>query len=418
MERRDFLRLGVAGAAAAGLAPALPVHPAFAGGDDGPYGPLLPPDANGIMLPEGFTSIELARADQPVGRSGYLWPRFPDGGATFATKKGWIYTSNSEVPNPGEGGVAAIRFDKQGEVVDAYAILTGTQTNCAGGPTPWGTWLSGEEHPVGQIWECDPTGKKEGVPLPALGVFRHEAAAVDAKREHVYLTEDDEVGRLYRFTPKRFPKLDTGTLEVAAVDEAGRVRWLEVPDPTGEAVPTNQQVPESTAFDGGEGIWYERGTVYFTTKGDVKVWAYDVRRQTLEAIHDPAVLPDSPLSAVDNIVLTPAGDVLVAEDQETEQELVLITPDGVVVPLLHMTGHDGSELAGPAFSPDGEFLYFSSQRGGGGPGITYAITGPFDETKKKRGKKKDAKALALPGAGLALTVAGAIWRLRERDEPA
>lgn len=408
MDRREFLRLGGAGAAAAGLAPALP---ALAGGADGPHGPLLPPDGNGIMLPAGFTSIEIARADQAVGRSGYLWPRFPDGGATFATKNGWIYVSNSEVPNPGEGGVAALRFDKQGEVLDAYPILTGTQTNCAGGPTPWGTWLSGEEHPAGQIWECDPTGKKEAAPLPALGVFRHEAAAADPRREHVYLTEDDPVGRFYRFTPTRYPKLDTGTLEVAVVDEA-RVRWLEVPDPTGGAGRTSAQVPESTAFNGGEGIWYEAGIVYFTTKGDVKVWAYDVRRQTLAAIHDPAVLPRSPLSAVDNIVLTPAGDVLVAEDQVTEQELVLITPQGAVVPLLRMTGHDGSELAGPAFSPNGRFLYVSSQRGGGGAGITYAITGPFEKTKKKKGGSKNA--LGPPGAALALTVAGAIWRLRDR----
>jgi secreted PhoX family phosphatase len=412
VDRREFLRLGVAGAAAAGLAPVLP---AWAGGADGPYGPLRAPDANGIMLPAGFTSIEIARADRPVGRSGYLWPRFPDGGATFDTKRAWIYVSNSEVPNPGEGGVAAIRFDKQGEVVDAYPILTGTQTNCAGGPTPWGTWLSGEEHPTGQIWECDPTGKTAGAPLPALGVFRHEAAAVDPRREHVYLTEDEPDGRLYRFTPNRYPKLDAGALEVAAVDDGGRVTWMPLPDPSAGSAPTRDQVPESTAFNGGEGIWYHRGKVYATTKGDRRVWVYDTRRERIAVLHDPAAVAESPLSAVDNLTVTPTGDVLIAEDQTEEQELVLITRAGAVVPMLRMTGHEGSELAGPAFSPDGRFLYFSSQRGGGGPGITFAVTGPFERAKRKKKDDDRKDALGLPGPVLALTVAGAIWRLRDRD---
>ncbi|HUF84192.1 MAG TPA: hypothetical protein VMQ81_06320, partial [Acidimicrobiia bacterium] len=112
------------------------------------------------------------------------------------------------------------------------------------------------------------------------------------------------------------------------------------------------------------------------------------------------------------------------------QELVLITPDGAVVPFLRMDAqHEGSELAGQAFSPDGKFMYFSSQRGGGGPGITYAVTGPFVEKKKDEKKSSIGQAFgALPsaraatmlppvGAGTALAVgaAGALWRLRDRD---
>ncbi|MGH9048825.1 MAG: alkaline phosphatase PhoX [Acidimicrobiia bacterium] len=384
MERREFLKL--AGVAAVAVRfPRLVGDGAGTGAD---YGALLPPDANGIMLPEGFTSVEVARATQTVGSGGYVWHRFPDGGATFPVKGGWIYASNSEVPTPGEGGAGAVRFDRGGEVVDAHPLLEGTQTNCAGGPTPWGTWLSCEEHAGGQVWETDPTGREAAVALPALGVFQHEAAAVDPKREHVYLTEDVPDGRLYRFTPERYPKLDAGTLEVAAVDDEGRVTWLEVPDPSATGTPTRQQVPESTAFNGGEGIWYEGGVVYFSTKGDKLVWEYDAKRARLTTLHDPADAPDSPISSVDNLVMTPGGDLLVAEDQTADQELVLITRAGGVVPLLRMdASHEGSELCGPAFSPDGRHLYFSSERGGGGSGVTYAVTGPFEQAKKK-GKKQ------------------------------
>jgi uncharacterized protein len=354
-------------------------------GGAGPYGELLAPDANGIMLPDGFTSIEVARSNQVVGSSGYVWPRFPDGGATFRVDDGWIYASNSEVPNAGEGGAAALRFDRGGEVVDAYPILEGTHTNCAGGPTPWGTWLSCEEYDGGQVWECDPTGREDAVVRPALGVFEHEAAAVDPKREQIYLTEDVPDGRLYRFTPDDYPSLDAGPLEVAAVAGDGEVTWHELPDPSATGMPTRQQVPESTAFDGGEGIWYERGIVYFATKGDQKIWEYDVKRGRLVTLHDPTDAPGTPISSVDNLVMTPGGDLLVCEDQTADQELVLITPDGATVPLLRMDAtHEGSELCGAAFSPNGEHLYFSSERGAGGPGVTYAVTGPFEQRKKRR----------------------------------
>jgi secreted PhoX family phosphatase len=379
LDRREFLTLGVGTAAALSLAVRLPRLPT-AGGvalGDGGYGPLQPSDANGLMLPEGFASRELARSTQPVGPNGYLWHTFPDGGATFPAGRGWIYTSNSEYPQPGAGGAGALRFDRDGEVVDAYSILTGTQTNCAGGPTPWGTWLSCEEHDTGLTWECDPTGEEPARSLPALGTFRHEAAAVDPKREQLYLTEDERSGRFYRFTPRRYPSLEAGTLEVAVVD-GERVRWLEVPDPAAATTPTREQVPESTPFNGGEGIWYRRGIVYFATKGDRSVWAYDVRRARVTKLVDPAADPNSPVSSVDNLAVTPAGDVLIAEDQNEASELIVVTRAGAATPLLRFgPEHTGSELCGPAFSPDGTRLYFSSERGAGGPGATYEVTGPF-----------------------------------------
>ena len=145
-----------------------------------PFGPLGGQDPNGIRLPSGFEARIVARSGEtPLLGTGYDWHAAPDGGATFATQDGgWIYVSNSEINDRG-GGVGALRFDAAGQLIDAYSILSGTTRNCAGGPTPWGTWLSCEEVADGYVWECDPLGSFNPRRLPALGAFRHEAAAVD-----------------------------------------------------------------------------------------------------------------------------------------------------------------------------------------------------------------------------------------------
>jgi secreted PhoX family phosphatase len=424
IDRRRFLGLGVAATAAVGVAGALELPAAALGVDqagDGPYGPLGPPDANGIQLPGGFRARELARGDAPVAGTDYPWPVFPDGGATFPARGGgWTYVANSEHPAAGAGGVSALRFSSGGELVDAYRILDGTQTNCAGGATPWRTWLSGEEYPEGQVWECDPAGRRPGRALPALGRFEHEAAAVDPKDRRVYLTEDVPDGRFYRFTPKKYPSLDAGKLEAAVVAGNGSVTWQTVPDPAAGSTPTREQVPESTPFDGGEGIAYHRGTVYFTTKGDERVWEYDTRRKRVRVLYDGRAHPELPLNGVDNVTITPRGSVLVAEDHPNDNlELVMLTRDGLAAPLLRVTGHGGSELAGPAFSPDGSRLYFSSQRGGGGSGITYEVTGPFRRIEEQRVSSAGMLPSLPVGNGVALTLAaaGALLRLRARGHP-
>ena len=380
--RREFLQTGVTAAGTLAFggefwreALAATVRPA-----PGPYGPLGPPDANGLRLPSGFHARLVARAQQPVSGTSYPWHLFPDGQATYPTRGGgWILVSNCEAPAFIGGGAGAIRFDRNGRICSAYRILADTDVNCSGGATPWGTWLSCEEVDRGQVWECDPHGVRAAVARPAMGVFKHEAAAVDPRGKRVYLTEDIGDGGFYRFTPERWPNLSEGHLEIAAVAPNGLVTWHQVPDPSAATTPTRHQVPGSTPFARGEGIWFDSGIVYVATTADNRVHAYDTRWRRIEVIYDAAKLTDPPLTGVDNMTVARSGDLYVCEDNGTgELDIVLITPGRRIARFLTATGahHTTSELAGVVFDPRGRRLYFASQRFDG-TGAIFEVSGPF-----------------------------------------
>jgi secreted PhoX family phosphatase len=414
LRRRELISSGVAAAGMLSFGPAFweaLARPAIAG--VGPYGPLGEPDENGIALPEGFRSRVVATGGLPVAGTAYTWHIFSDGASTFRTGDGgWILVSNSEVPtpvdlpidppigNPGEGGASAIRFDPDGRIVDAYRILSGTTSNCAGGLTPWGTWLSCEETDRGLVWECDPSGRQEALARPALGAFNHEAACVDRRTGYVYLSEDEGEGCLYRFRPRKDRDLRRGVLEVAKVGDGGRVRWVRLPDPAAETEATRDQVKGAKRFARGEGIWFSRGVVYLATTRDSRIWAYDTREERIRVLYDAAKLKNPPLTDVDNITVSRrSGDLFVCEDNGGADafDIGLITP-GVgpmrqprVSRFLKVTGPQhgfpesgdiSSEIAGVCFDPDETRMYFASQRAFA-VGVVYEVSGPF-RTRRRR----------------------------------
>ncbi len=380
MKRRNFLRAAMVGAGVTAfgntLTPSAMAAPAQNG--PSPYGPLQPANANGIQLPAGFTSRIVARSGQQV--AGYTWHRAPDGGAVFADGTGWIYVSNSEV-NP-SGGASALRFDASGTVTSAYRILANTRQNCAGGAMPWGRWLSCEEVDRGFVYETDPWGGAS-VQRPAMGRFVHEAAAADPVRKAIYQTEDTSNGCFYRFVPTVWGDLSAGALQVLVAGSAtsGSFTWATVPDPDGSPTATRDQVSGAKRFNGGEGLHYANDTAWFTTKGDNRVWQLNLASSTYELAYDDSLVSPgtAPLTGVDNVTGTSYGDLYVAEDG-ANMEICIITAADIVAPFLRVNGQSGSEITGPAFTPAGDRLYFSSQRGTSGSssgGITYEVRGPF-----------------------------------------
>lgn len=398
------------------------------------YGPLAPvlDQTTGLpllALPRGFTYRSMSWAGDPL-RDGGRVPDRHDGGAVLRGRRGLLhYVRNHERSTrdpfaPGRlvydrdagGGTTTVVFDPwRGRHVATFASLSGTVRNCAGGPTPWNTWLSCEEtragpgvyrEPHGYVFEVPAIGEADPRPLRGLGRFHHEAAAVDPWTGIVYMTQDRTTSGVYRFVPERYGRLrDGGRLEMLRIVGAPNFRtgqglaagsnfpvdWVPITEPEG-ALFFEGAAQGAAFFTRGEGMWYGKGRIDFcaTTGGAAgagQVWRLDPREGRL------TLLFESPGRAVlnrpDNIAISRRGGAVLCEDgvgrplyvrglSRTGELFDLIRNDLVLdralTPSVGPGDYRGSEFAGASFSRGGHWLFVSIQR----PGVTFAIRGPWE----------------------------------------
>ncbi len=333
------------------------------------------------------------------------------------------------------GGTTTILYDPKTQRVERQHLsLTGTAVNCAGGRTPWGTWITCEECTYrtdakvfakdhGYCFEVPASidaGLIEPTPIPGLGRFKHEAVAVDPKGSIVYLTEDLGDSSLYRFLPRTPGKLvDGGRLQaLVAIDRPSvdtrnwpeldakgiakgppiitvrmgdrlAVRWIDLDD---VEAPKDDLRKRSFAqgamrFARCEGIWHTGEAVYVaaTTGGPNalgQLWRYvpSPHEGTAAEATAPASIElfveshdASTLKNCDNLCAAPWGDLFVCEDGAGRDGIVRVRPNGEVHRFALNVTND-SELAGVCFSPDGATLFVNIQD----PGMTIAIQGPWE----------------------------------------
>lgn len=429
-------------------------------------GHALIPDPDGLLdLPRGFSYRVLTRTGQPMA-DGFTTPGRPDGMACFAHPADpgrvvlvrnhemfanitagmpfgegnallgrlpheKVYDARglgSEGGLPFFGGTTTLTVDLASQaVVRDHLSLIGTIANCAGGATPWGTWLTCEEQVLtpgeqgarqrhGFVFEV-PSGTNglvDPVPLTAMGRFVHEATATDPATGIVYLTEDSHTGLFYRFIPAVPGKLaEGGRLQALAIDgapsadlrnwprdwseatvrraapgEALPVRWIDLEDVEAPAADLAQRgfAAGAAMFSRGEGMALGahgkgRSAVFFTsTQGGAamtgQVWRHDPDPRgaggTLTLVYESPGADT--LDLCDNLAVSPWGDLILCEDGRGDNYLRALTPGGAVLDLARNAHPDQAEFCGACFSPDGRTMFVNVQN----PGITYAVSGPWE----------------------------------------
>jgi len=346
ISRRQVLTSSSAGVglAVAGLVPSLAEPAAAHGSSSGgsrPGGRPFPPlqdDPNGILaLPPGFSYSIVTRegvTDLSYGQG--KTPAFHDGtGVVAAGRNKLTIIQNHEltphqsthgvqhiagtVYDPGAanaGGCTVITTDGIGRPTAEWVGISGTVRNCAGGVTPWGTWLTCEETFInaGTAWTAaglsgtyeknhgyafevlqGDSGHQLPKPIKAFGRYEHEALAVEPNLKHVYLSEDASGpnGLFYRWTAPAGTRLKLGLANQLA-DNAGKleamqirlddgsivpdvayitsaqlgrpfkVTWTEVADRDAVSTPTRKQFADGTVTRGKkfEGVWSNGKGVY------------------------------------------------------------------------------------------------------------------------------------------------------------
>ena len=404
--RREFLKLALAAAGGAGLG----LYLYHARRDAVPlaegYGPLRPvrDEATGMRLlelPEGFSYRTFSWAGDPLS-DGRTCPDQHDGmGIVREQGERVTLVRNHERRTIGAlaaerdsydvigGGTSTLVFDTaRAELLESWISLSGTLHNCAGGVTPWGTWLSCEEgvwtpesvhlgvsprqrrwrlgparRTHGWVFEVGPEGLAAPEPIRDMGQFYHEAAAVDPGSGYVYMTEDTSpLAGFYRYLPRTPGRLgDGGRLQMMKVDgvrellrdlsrlaeaaEQGLVAdWVDIPEPRrGHSPGTHDNMgvmrqgfeAGATAFVALEGGTWSDGSVYFTSKlggasGQGAMFRYVPATSRLHLVYESP--GTSAISGPDNIVMSPRGSLLVCEDRvagsKMSQRLAGVTRDG------------------------------------------------------------------------------------------
>ena len=393
-----------------------------------------------LELPEGFRYLTFGWTGDPMDDSRRV-PPLHDGMAAFPGENGRVVLVRNHEIGPGPalaaptydskagGGTTTTVFDPAAErVVSTRVSLAGTIRNCAGGATPWGSWLTCEEsvagptdreNPLplqhGYVFEVPHDGVSDAKPIKAMGCFVHEAVAVDPQTGIVYQTQDRAQAGVYRYVPTTRGRLaDGGRLQMLAVDarrgfdttrgqRSGAVydiHWVDISEPdrphlsatSGLGMGVLQQGVSlgGAIFSRLEGATFGDGRLYVTATdgGDAgmgQVWEIDPRRDQLRLVYESPGAPT--LNMPDNLTLSPRGGLVICEDGTATPCVHGLTREGRIFrfarnnikidkPRNGLTGdYSQREFAGATYSPDGKWLFFNAQT----PGITFAVTGPWAE---------------------------------------